>query len=226
MNLAQFQAITLSLMVAAAAVVLALPWAVAAGWVLARCRFPGKTAFDTLVNLPLVLPPVVTGYLLLLLLGRNSWLGSWLEQTFGIALVFDWKGAAIASAVVAFPLLVRSIRLAVDSVDRRLESVARTLGASPWDTFWSVTLPLSRKGIVAGCLLAFARSLGEFGATIMIAGNIAGETQTIPLFIYEQLQTPGGENQILIVLLFSILLSAVALAISGRLESHNRSGET
>ncbi|TWT34274.1 molybdate ABC transporter permease subunit [Blastopirellula retiformator] len=218
MTPAEFSAIAVSLQVALAAVFCSLPLGIAAGWLLARKRFPGKLLVETCVNLPLVMPPVVTGYLLLIAFGRQGPLGGWLERWFGVQLVFDWKGAALAAAVVSFPLLVRSIRSAIAGVDVRLEDAARTLGAGPWDLFFSVTLPLARRGVIAGAVLAFARALGEFGATIMIAGNIAGETRTIPLMIYSELETPGGEGQITLLILASILISAAALLVSEYLE--------
>lgn len=220
---AQWTAIALSLQVATVAVVISLPLALAVAWVFARYRFPGKTLLETVVNLPLVVPPVVTGYVLLQIFGRRGWLGEPLERLLGIQIVFDWKGAALASAVVAFPLLVRSIRIGFAGVDRKLEQAARTLGASRWRTFATVTLPLARRGMIAGCVLAFARSLGEFGATMMVAGNLAGQTQTIALFIYTELQTPGGESAAGGVIAVSIAIAAVALLVGeaydpGRLE--------
>ncbi len=220
---AQWHAILLSLWVATAAVLMSVPFGLAIGWILARYKFVGKTALDTLVNLPLVLPPVVTGYLLLVTFGRRGVIGQYLEPWLGMRFVFDWKGAALASAVVAFPLMVRSIRIAFSGVDQRLEAASRTLGAGPIDTFLSITLPLAKRGIIAGCVLAFARSLGEFGATIMIAGNIPGETQTISLYVYDQLQTPGGIGQSIGIVIASILLAAGALYVSERLESRSPS---
>jgi molybdate transport system permease protein len=208
----QWSAIFLSLQVAIVAVVVSLPLGIALGWLLARKRFPGKAVVETLVNLPLVLPPVVTGYLLLVTFGRNGVAGNWLEDWFGFRLVFNWKGAALAAAVVSFPLMVRAIRVAFAGVDRRLESAARVLGAGRLDAFLTVSLPLAMHGIIAGTLLAFARSLGEFGATIMIAGNIPGETRTIPLHIYHELETPGGMQASVSIVVFSILISALALA--------------
>ena len=167
---------------------------------------------------PLVLPPVVVGYLLLVSFGRNGWLGKFLFDSFGVEFVFDFKGAVLAASIVSFPLMVRAIRLAFESVDRRLIQSAKTLGANPWKTFWSVVFPLSRRGLIAGCMLAFARSLGEFGATIMVAGNIAGETKTIPLFVYDQLQSPGGIGNCWPVVVCSILIAMIALLISSRFE--------
>lgn len=209
----EWNAIALSIYVAAAAVLFSLPFGVGAGWLLARKRFVGRLALETVINLPLVLPPVVTGYLMLVTFGRHGWLGRPLEQWFGIRVIFDWKGAALASAIVAFPLMVRAIRIAFTAVDRRLEDAARTLGAGPLDTFFSVTFPLARRGVITGCVLAFARSLGEFGATVMIAGNIPGQTQTIPLYIYSQLETPGGIDHALGIVIVSILLGTCALVI-------------
>lgn len=219
----EWNAIRLSLQVASVSVLISLPPGVVLGWLLARRRFFGKAFLETLVNLPLVLPPVVTGYLLLMAFGRRGLAGPYLEDWFGLRLVFDWKGAALAAAVVSFPLLVRAIRIAFASVDRRLEQAARTLGAGPLDAFFSISLPLARHGVVAGCVLAFARSLGEFGATIMIAGSIPGETRTIPLYIYNQLETPGGMEQSLAIVLFSIVLAAAALMIGEWLD--RRSGQ-
>lgn len=213
-----WSAIGLSLQAAGVGVLASLPLGVALGWLLARRRFVGKTLLETVVYLPLVLPPVVTGYLLLVAFGRQGWLGGLLEDWLGVRFVFDWKGAALAAAVVSFPLMVRSIRSAFAGVDRRLEEAAQTLGASPGKVFRSVSLPLATRGIVAGTVLAFARGLGEFGATIMIAGNLAGETQTIPLLVYDQLQSPGGFEQSGAVIGVSVLMSAVALVISERLE--------
>jgi molybdate transport system permease protein len=199
-----------------------LPFGVALGWLLARRDFAGKLAVETLVNLPLVLPPVVTGYVLLVAFGRHGWLGRYLVRWFDVRLVFDWKGAALASAVVAFPLMVRAIRLTFAAVDPRLEQASRTLGVGPVGTFFRVTLPLARGGVVAGCVLAFARSMGEFGATIMIAGNIPGQTRTVPLFIYSLLESPGGAEQAWRVIVLSVLLSAAALLVGEYLDRRGR----
>jgi molybdate transport system permease protein len=219
----EFQAVRLSLQVALAAVVASVPFGVALGWLLARRDFAGKVAVETLVNLPLVLPPVVTGYALLVTFGRYGWLGRYLERWFGLRLVFDWKGAALASAVVAFPLMVRAIRLTFAAVDPRLEQASRTLGVGPLGTFARVTLPLARGGIVAGCVLAFARSMGEFGATVMIAGNIPGQTRTVPLFIYTMLESPGGAERAWRVVALSVILSAAALLVGEYLDRRGRS---
>ncbi len=175
-------------------------------------------AIDTLV-----LPPVVTGYGLLLLLGRNGWIGRWLDQWLGIQVVFTWYAAMLAAAIMAFPLMVRTIRVSMASVDRRLEQAARVHGASGWRTFFRVTLPLSQRGIIAGALLAFARSLGEFGATIMIAGNLPGETQTIPLYIYTLVNSPGGLEKCTRIVLVSFTLAILAVLIAEYLERHLRS---
>lgn len=218
----EFAALRLSLLVAATAVIASLPFGLALGWTLARLQFPGKSLVETAVNLPLVLPPVVTGYLLLVMFGRNGWAGRLLDNWMGIRLVFDWKGAALASAVVSFPLMVRAIRLSFVSVDSRLEQAARTLGAGRWDTFLTITLPLARHGVTAGCVLAFARSMGEFGATIMIAGNIPGKTRTIPLFIYSLLESPNGIEQAQGIVVVSILVAAAALFAGELLERRSR----
>jgi molybdate transport system permease protein len=218
MSSAEWNSIALSLQVATVSVLISLPFGILLGWLLARKRFWGKSLLETLVNLPLVLPPVVTGYLLLVTFGRQGWLGGWIFEWTGIRFVFDWKGAALAAAVVSFPLMVRSIRVAFMSVDERLEKAARTLGAGPLDSFLTVSLPLAKHGVIAGGLLAFARSLGEFGATIMIAGNIAGQTQTIPLYVFDQLQVPGGTQNAYWVIGFSIAIAAAALMISEWLE--------
>jgi len=219
---AELDAIWLSLLVATVAVVASLPLGIGLGWLLARRHFRGKSLLETLLHLPLVLPPVVTGYLLLVLFGRHGWLGEPLERWLGIRLVFDWKGAALAAAMAAFPLMVRSIRLAFSGVDPRLVQAARTLGASRWNAFRTVTLPLASHGIVAGAVLAFARSLGECGATIMIAGNIPGVTQTIPLLVYTQLETPGGLKHARGIVVVSIVLAAGALAVGEYLERRGR----
>jgi molybdate transport system permease protein len=216
------QALTLSLLVASVAVVGSLPLGISMGWLLARRRFWGQSALEVLINLPLVMPPVVTGYLLLVTFGRRGPVGSWLESWLGVHLVFDWKGAALAAAVVSFPLMVRAIRLAFAAVPQRLPMTARTLGAGPLDAFWSVSLPLAIPGIVSGSVLAFARSLGEFGATIMIAGNIPGETRTIPLAIYTELESPGGMAQAGRLVIVSVILSAGAIVAGEWLDRWGR----
>jgi molybdate transport system permease protein len=205
--------IELSLRVGLASVAASLPVAVAIAWLLARRNFPGKTLFDAAVHLPLVLPPVVVGYALLLLFGRHGPLGSLLEPL-GIVFAFRWTGAALAAAVMGFPLMVRAIRLSIEAADPRLESAARTLGAGPWRVFFTITLPLAWPGLVTGALLAFARALGEFGATITFVSSIPGETQTLPLAIYTFTQVPGGDPQALRLSIVAVLLSLVALATS------------
>jgi molybdate transport system permease protein len=206
-------AVGLSLRVALACVVLSLPFGVALGWLLARKRFRGKLALEVFCLAPLVLPPVVTGYVLLLVFGRRGLLGPVLEPL-GITLSFDWKGAAVASAVVGFPLMLRAIRQAIEAVDPRLEGAARSLGARPLGAFLTVTLPLAAPGVLTGAILSFARSLGEFGATITFVGNIRGETRTIPLAIYEAVHRPGGESAAVVLVVTSVLLSVAALAAS------------
>ena len=192
---------------------IALP-GIAGGWLLARIRFPGKSLLDACLHAPLVMPPVVTGYLLLLLLGHRGILGDSLFRHFGISLAFTWKAAVVASAVMAFPLMVRSVRVAIEMTDPKLEAAAYSLGASPLRTFLTITLPLIRPGIVAGVVLSFARSLGEFGATIVFAGNIQGETRTLPLAIYSLMQRPDGDVAALRLVSVSILLSLCALVFS------------
>ncbi|MBT2135750.1 molybdate ABC transporter permease subunit [Croceibacterium sp. LX-88] len=211
---AEWGVVTLSLKVSLVAVALTLPVSYALAWLLARRRFPGRILLDAVVHLPLVVPPVVTGWILLVLFGRNGPIGAWLESQFGLVLVFRWSGAALAAAVMALPLMVRAMRLSIEAVDRRLVDAARTLGASPWRAFLSITLPLSAPGIAAGAMLGFARSLGEFGATITFASNIAGQTRTLPLAIYSGLQLPGAEVQVARLSLISVVLSLAALVIS------------
>jgi molybdate transport system permease protein len=214
----EFGAVRLSVQVALVAVVASLPAGIALGWLLARRQFIGKTALETALHLPLVLPPVVTGYLLLVVCGRKGIVGQYLDQWFGLRLVFTWKGAALASAVMAFPLMVRAIRLAFATVDPRLEEAARTLGAGRLDVFFTVSLPLARHGIIAGAVLAFARSIGEFGATIMLAGSIPGETRTVPLYIYNLLESPGGLDQATRLVVVSVLIAAGALVVGEYME--------
>ena len=206
--------VALSLKVGAVAVLLTLPLAFVLAWLLARGRFPGKLLLDALVHLPLVVPPVVTGWLLLLTFGANGPLGQLLEKTLGLTFMFRWTGAALASAIMALPLMVRAIRLSLEGVDHRLEQAARTLGAGPWRTFATITLPLSIPGVIAGAVLGFARSLGEFGATIAFVSNVPGQTQTLPLAIYAALQQPGGEAIVIRLAVISIILSFAALIVS------------
>jgi molybdate transport system permease protein len=193
MTAAELDAIRLSLSVALRSVLVSLPFAVFIAWLLTQRRFRGKLLLDVLVHLPLVLPPVVVGYLLLLLFGLRGPLGSWLYERFGVQLIFTTGGAALATAVMSFPLVVRAIRLSIEGIDRGLEDAARTLGAGPWDRFFTITLPLIVPGILAGSVIAFAAGLGEFGAVITFASNIPGETRTLPLALYTALQTPGAE---------------------------------
>ncbi len=218
----EWQALRLSAKVALWSTVLCLPAGIGVSWLLARREFSGKLLLDTLVQLPMVLPPVVPGYLLLLLLGTQGPLGGWLQAHFGIVIAFTWKGAVLASAVMAFPLMVQPMRLAFRMIDTRLEQAATTLGASPWRAFLTVTLPLALPGIIVGSVLCFSRSLGEFGATMAFVGNIPGETRTLPLAIYNFTHVPGGETAALRLTGLSIGLALIALlashAISRRAE--------
>lgn len=209
---AEYLAILLSGKVAVTATALSLPFGIAAAYLLSWKNFRGKMIVETFINLPLSLPPVVIGYLLLLLLGNNGWLGPTLNAM-GIRILFTWKAAVIASMVVGFPLMVRSIRTAMEGIDQRLVEASRTLGAGWWDSLFSVILPLSRPGIAAGSSLMFARSLGEFGATIIVAGNIPGVTQTIPLAIYDYAASPGGEAMAGALCAVSVVLSVVTLLL-------------
>ncbi len=206
--------ILLSLKVAAVSVLCSLPLAAVAAWVLARKQFPGKSLFDAVIHLPLVLPPVVIGYFLLVAFGRKGPLGALIEQVFGLTFAFRWTGAALAAAIMGFPLMVRAIRLSIEAIDARLEAAARTLGASRWRVLGTITLPLALPGVIMGGLLAFARSLGEFGATITFVSNIPGETQTLPLAIYNLTQSPGGEAAVLKLCAISVALSMLALVAS------------
>jgi molybdate transport system permease protein len=208
------QALLLSLKVAFWSVAASLPLAVALAWLLSRRDFPGKSLLDAVVHLPLVLPPVVVGYFLLVLFGRRGPIGAFLDEVLGITFAFRWTGAALACAVMGLPLLVRAVRQSLDAVDRGLEAAASTLGASPAWVFATVTLPLILPGVLTGMLLSFARSLGEFGATITFVSNIPGETQTLPLAIYTFTQVPGGDAQALRLCILSILLSLAALMAS------------
>lgn len=215
------------LKVSGVAIGLTLPIAFALAWILARVRFPGKVLLDALVHLPLVLPPVVTGWLLLLAFGNNGPAGRWLAEWFGITFMFRWTGAALAAAVMALPLMVRAMRISIEAVDRRLEDAARTLGASPTRTFFSITLPLAIPGLLAGAVLGFARSIGEFGATITFVSNIPGETRTLPLAIYGALQVPGSEAVVTRLSIIAVALSLLALVASellARRAGHGRGG--
>ena len=208
------EALSLSLRVAVLSASASLPFGLLVAWLLARREFYGKALLNGLVHLPLVLPPVVVGYLLLVLLGRNGPLGAWLYEAFGVTLAFTWEGAALAAAVMAFPLMVRAMRLSLEAVDRRLEAAARTLGAGPVEVFTTVTLPLMAPGILAGAILAFARSLGEFGATITFVSNIPGETRTLPIALFSVIQSPGGEAPALRLAVIAVILALASLAAS------------
>lgn len=210
----EIEALLLSLRVAFWSVLLSLPLGMAMAWLLARRDFLGKHLLNGLVHLPLVLPPVAVGYLLLLLFGRRGPLGIFLHDVFGFTVAFNWKGAAIASAVMAFPLMVRAIRLSLESVDRGLEAVARTLGAGPVRVLFTITLPLTAPGILTGAILAFARSLGEFGATITFVSNIPGETRTLPLALYTLSQTPQGDIDAVRLIVISFVIAMAALVAS------------
>ncbi|HVZ04431.1 MAG TPA: molybdate ABC transporter permease subunit [Hyphomicrobium sp.] len=210
----EWTAIFLSLRVATVATLVALPFAIFAAYALARWRFPGKILLDSVLHLPLVMPPVVTGYLLLLTFGKQGAVGKLLYNLLGISFSFRWTGAALACGIMGFPLMLRAIRLSFDTIDRRLEIAAGTLGANPGWRFLLVTLPLALPGIVAGAILCFARALGEFGATITFVSNIPGETQTIPSAIYTYIQMPGGEAQALRLTCVSIAIAMVALVVS------------
>ena len=213
MSGAELGILFLSLQVGLVSLAASLPIAIGVAFVLARKDFPGKTLFDAVVHLPLVLPPVVVGFLLLELFGKRGPIGALLEPL-GIVFAFRWTGAALAAAIMGFPLMVRAIRLSIQAVDTRIELAARTLGASPLRVFFTVTLPLAWPGLVTGAILAFARALGEFGATITFVSNIPGETQTLPLAIYTFTQTPGYDDQVLRLSLLAIALSIAALALS------------
>ena len=208
---AEWTAIGLSLKVGGIATICFLPLAIGFSLLLARGRFPGRTALDAFLHLPLVAPPVVTGYLLLLAFGAQGPIGEFLKDTFGITLAFRWTGAALAAGIMGFPLMIRAMRLSVEAIDRRLESAAATLGASRIRIFATITLPLMLPGILAGAVLCFARALGEFGATITFVGNIPGETQTIPTAIYTALQTPDGDQTVLRLTVISVLIAFAAL---------------
>jgi molybdate transport system permease protein len=188
------------------------------GWLLARYDFMGKSLLDGLLHLPLVLTPVVTGYLLLLALGRQGYIGKWLYQQFEISLAFSWRGAVLATALMSFPLMVRSIRLSISNIDVKLEQVSRSLGASALNSFFTITLPLAIPGIITGSILAFARSLGEFGATITFVGNIEDETRTLPLAIFTYIQVPDGAESAQRLLIISVILALGALLFSGFVE--------
>ncbi|NUU65130.1 molybdate ABC transporter permease subunit [Enterobacteriaceae bacterium BIT-l23] len=218
----EWQALLLSLRVSFLAVLFSLPFGILFAWILVRCRFPGKALLDGIIHLPLVLPPVVVGYLLLVVMGRHGPVGSILWEWFGISFAFSWRGAALAAAVMSFPLMVRAIRLALEGVDMRLEQAARTLGAGRWRVFCTITLPLTLPGIIVGTVLAFARSLGEFGATITFVSNIPGETRTLPSAMYTLIQTPGGEGAAARLCIIAIVLALVSLLVSEWLARRSR----
>lgn len=211
---AEVQAIVLSVKIAVYCAVISLPFALLIGYIMARKNFFGKPIVESIIHLPLVMPPVTTGYLLLMLLGNNSFLGSWLNDVFGVNITFSVTAAVIAATVVSFPLMVRSIRTSIEMVDPDLEDASRILGVGKLKTFFRITVPLALPGIIAGTVLAFARSLGEFGATITFAGNIAGETQTLPLAIYANMQVPGGEEATIRLVAVSVLISFIAMVLS------------
>ncbi|PSW56334.1 molybdate ABC transporter permease subunit [Photobacterium leiognathi] len=210
----ELQALLLSLKISSVAVLCSLPFGIACAWLLARRNFWGKSLLDGMIHLPLVLPPVVIGYLLLISMGRQGAIGKWLYDWFGFSFSFSWRGAALAVAVVSFPLMVRSIRLALEGVDKKLEQAARTLGASPLRAFMTITLPLTIPGILTGTILAFARALGEFGATITFVSNIPGQTQTIPLAMYSFIETPGAESEAARLCVVAIVIALSSLFAS------------
>ena len=210
----EYQAVLISLKVAFFALIWLLPIGLFFAWILARKQFYGKSLLDSIIHLPLVMPPVVIGYLLLVTMGRQGVIGKWLYEHFGLVFSFTWKGAVIACIVVSLPLMVRSIRLSLESVDKKLEQAAATLGASSWRVFSTITLPLTVPGLITGSMLAFARSLGEFGATITFVSNIPGETQTIPLAMYSFIETPGAEAQAARLCVISIVIALASLMIS------------
>ncbi|MGQ5702183.1 molybdate ABC transporter permease subunit [Sandaracinobacteroides sp. A072] len=214
LNPEEWEVIALSLKVSAVAVTACLPVAFGLAWLLARGRFPGRILLDALVHLPLVLPPVVIGWLLLLAFGNNGPAGRWFSEIMGISFMFRWTGAALAAAVMALPLMVRAMRLSIEAVDHRLEQAAETLGASRAHIFATITLPLALPGLLAGAVLGFARSLGEFGATITFVSNIPGETRTLPIAIYSALQVPGSEVVVARLSLIAVALSLAALVAS------------
>jgi molybdate transport system permease protein len=214
MSQAEIDALLLSLSVAARSVAFNLPIAILVAWLLTRARFAGRTLFDAFVHLPLVLPPVVVGYLLLVLFGVRGPIGGWLYEHFGVRLAFTGTGAALATAVMSFPLVVRAVRISLENVDRGLEDAARTLGAGPIDRFCSITLPLILPGVLAGAVTAFAAGLGEFGAVITFAANIPGETRTLPLALYTAIQSPGGDAMAARLALLSLALGLAGLLVS------------
>ena len=207
----EWSAIQLSLSVALICAVITLPLAIAVGWFLARKRFFGKSVVEGIIHLPLVLPPITTGYLLLLVFGNRGFIGKFFYEIFGIQIAFSFYAAVIAAIFVSFPLVTRSIRLSIELVDQKLEEAARTLGASNLRVFFTITLPLALPGVISGFILSFARSLGEFGATISFAGNIEGKTQTLPLAIFSEMQIPGQETSTMRLVVVSVILSLLAM---------------
>ncbi len=218
----ELEAVRLSLYVAATSTIVSLPIAVLIAWILGRTRWWGRQALDAFVHAPLVLPPVVIGYLLLITMGTQGPIGGWLDRTFGVRLIFTTAGATLAAGVMSFPLMVRAIRLSLESVDAGLELAARTLGASRVDAFFTVTLPLMLPGILSGCIVAFASSLGEFGATITFASNVEGETRTLPLAIYTAIQTPDGDRIAIRLVVVALVLALGALLFSEWVERRVR----
>ncbi|HEX3602472.1 MAG TPA: molybdate ABC transporter permease subunit [Steroidobacteraceae bacterium] len=214
LSASESEALILSLSVASRSVTFSLPFAIALAWVLTRRQFIGRTVLDAFVHLPLVLPPVVVGYLLLLLFGARGPIGGWLERTLGVELVFTRNGAALATAVMSFPLMVRAMRISLENIDRGLEDAARTLGAGAFDRFASITLPLMLPGVLAGAITAFSAALGEFGAIITFVSNIPGETRTLPLALYTALQTPGGDSEAARLAIISCVLGLSGLLLS------------
>ena len=208
----EIEAIKLSLKISFWAMLWSLPLALGTAWILARHNFPGKFLFDGIIHLPLVLPPVVIGYVLLVLMGKQGLIGSFLYETLGFTFSFSWRGAALAAGIMAFPLIVWAIRLSLEAVDQKLEAAARTLGARPITVFLTITLPLIMPGIIAGAILGFARCLGEFGATITFVSNIPGQTQTLPIALYGFSQVPGGEEAAFRIVIISIIIALCALA--------------
>ncbi len=213
----EWSVLALSAKVAFWCMVLGLLPGVALAWLLARREFWGKAFLDACLHLPMVLPPVVPGYLLLLSFGRHGWAGSWLQEHFGISLAFSWQGAVLASLIMGLPLMVQPMRLAFQLIDSRLENAARTLGAGPWRVFFTISLPLALPGVLVGAILGFSRSLGEFGATIAFVGNIEGETRTLPLAIYTAIHQPGGEAMAMRLVWIALALALAALLISNGL---------
>lgn len=213
-NAAELEAIYLSIKVAVYCTLISLPLALIFGYIMARYRFPGKSVIENIIHLPLVMPPVTTGYLLLIIFGTRGIIGQWLNDLFGIKLAFTFAAAVIASVFVSFPLFVRSVRTSMEMVDSGLEDASRILGAGKIKTFFRITIPLALPGVVSGGILSFARSLGEFGATITFAGNIEGATQTLPLAVYAYMQVPGKEGATLRLVLISVIISFIAMTLS------------